>query len=48
MNLEGKCPIDTGTGDAFKIALKDGRTLDELEIALLPILPIESVRVRAP
>ncbi len=36
----------TGTGDAFKIALKDGRALDELEIALLPILPIESVRAR--
>ena len=33
------------TGDAFRIALKDGRALDDLELALLPILPIESVRV---
>ena len=36
----------TQTGDAFKIELKDGRTLDDLELALLPILPVESVRLQ--
>ena len=29
----------------FKIALKDGHGLDDLEFALLPVLPVESVRV---
>jgi hypothetical protein len=29
----------------FKIALRPGRALDELELALLPILPIESARI---
>ena len=36
----------SATNDAFKVALKDGKGLDDLELALLPILPIESVRVR--
>jgi len=31
--------------DAFRIALKAGRALDDLELALLPVLPVESVRV---
>jgi hypothetical protein len=35
----------TGTNDVFKIALRDGRGLDDLELALLPILPVESARV---
>lgn len=29
----------------YKIALRPGCTLDELELALLPILPVESVRI---
>jgi hypothetical protein len=35
----------TETNDAFKIALREGHGLDDLELALLPILPVESVRV---
>lgn len=35
----------TETNDAFKIALRQGQGLDDLELALLPILPVESVRV---
>jgi hypothetical protein len=35
----------TETNDAFKIALREGQGLDDLELALLPILPVESVRV---
>ena len=35
----------TETNDAFKITLREGQGLDDLELALLPILPIESVRV---
>jgi hypothetical protein len=35
----------TETNDAFRIALKDGSPLDDLELALLPILPVESARV---
>ena len=31
--------------DAFRIALKEGRRLDDLELALLEVLPVESVRV---
>ena len=31
--------------DAFRILLKEGRALDDLELALLPVLPVESVRV---
>jgi hypothetical protein len=30
---------------AFKIALEEGRGRDDLELALLPVLPVESVRV---
>jgi hypothetical protein len=36
----------TETNDAFKIALREGLGLDDLELALLPVLPVESVRVR--
>ena len=35
----------TETNDAFKIALREGQGLDDLELALLPVLPVESVRV---
>ena len=35
----------TETKDAFKIALREGQRLDDLELALLPVLPVESVRV---
>ncbi|MET0214805.1 MAG: hypothetical protein ABW292_17470, partial [Vicinamibacterales bacterium] len=35
----------TETNDAFEIALREGQELDDLELALLPILPVESVRV---
>jgi hypothetical protein len=35
----------TETNDAFKLALRAGQGLDDLELALLPILPVESVRV---
>ena len=31
--------------DAFRILLREGRALDDLELALLPVLPVESVRV---
>ena len=34
----------TETNDAFKIALREGQGLDDLELALLPVLPVESVR----
>ena len=37
----------TETNDAFRIALREGRGLDDLELALLPVLPVESVRVVA-
>jgi hypothetical protein len=37
----------TETNDAFKIALREGQKLDDLELALLPVLPVESVRVVA-
>jgi len=36
----------TEAGDAFKITLRDGQRLDDLELALLPVLPVESARVR--
>ena len=36
----------TETSDAFKIALGGGRGLDDLELALLPVLPVESVRIQ--
>jgi hypothetical protein len=35
----------TEINDAFKITLRDGQGLDDLELALLPVLPVESVRV---
>jgi hypothetical protein len=35
----------TETNDAFKIALGEGQGLDDLELALLPVLPVESVRL---
>lgn len=35
----------TETNDAFKLALRDGQGLDDLELALLPILPVESARL---
>ena len=35
----------TEANDAFKIALREGQALDDLELALLPVLPVESVRV---
>ena len=35
----------TETNDAFRITLREGQGLDDLEIALLPVLPVESVRV---
>ena len=35
----------TETNDAFKIALREGQGLDDLELALLPVLPVESVRL---
>jgi hypothetical protein len=38
--------IVTETNDAFRIALREGRALDDLELALLPILPVESVRLQ--
>ena len=37
----------SGTNDAFKVALKDSKGLDDLELALLPILPVEHVRLRS-
>jgi hypothetical protein len=36
----------TESNEAFKIALREDEGLDDLELALLPILPVESVRVR--
>ena len=36
----------TAANDAFKITLRGGQALDDLELALLPVLPVESVRVR--
>ena len=35
----------TETNGAFRIALREGQALDDLELALLPVLPVESVRV---
>jgi hypothetical protein len=36
----------TERNDVFKVALRDGLELDDLELALLPVLPVESVRVQ--
>jgi hypothetical protein len=33
------------TNGVYKVALRPGRGLDELELALLPILPVESARI---
>ena len=33
------------TNGVFKITLRPGCALDELELALLPILPVESARI---
>ena len=35
------------TNGVYRIALRPGCALDELELALLPILPIESARMSA-
>jgi hypothetical protein len=35
----------TETNGVYKIALRPGCALDELELALLPILPVESARI---
>jgi len=35
----------TDARDGFKITLRDGQRLDDLELALLPVLPVESARV---
>ena len=35
----------TETNDAFKIALREGQGMDDLELALLPVLPVESARL---
>ena len=35
----------TETNDALKIALTEGQRMDDLELALLPVLPVESARV---
>jgi len=35
----------TESNDAFKIALREGQGLDDLELALLPVLPVESARL---
>ena len=32
----------TEINEAFKITLKEGQGLDDLELALLPVLPVES------
>jgi len=37
----------TETNDVFKIALNEGQRLDDLELALLPVLPVESARVHS-
>jgi len=34
------------TNDGFKITLRESQRLDDLELALLPILPVESARVQ--
>jgi hypothetical protein len=44
----GRIAQVTEINGAFKIVLMDGRRLDDLELALLPVLPVESVRVQRP
>jgi hypothetical protein len=36
----------TGVNGVFRIVLREGRGLDDLELALLPVLPVESARLR--
>ena len=36
----------TETNDAFRIVLREGQGLDDLELALLSVLPVESARLR--
>jgi hypothetical protein len=36
----------TEADDAVRITLREGQGLDDLELALLPVLPVESVRLR--
>ena len=36
----------TETNDAFKIVLQEGQALDDLELALLGVLPVESARIQ--
>jgi hypothetical protein len=43
--LEAVAQVDE-VNDAFKIVLREGKGLDDLELALLPVLPVESVRVQ--
>ena len=35
----------TETNDAFRVVLREGQGLDDLELVLLPVLPVESVKV---
>jgi hypothetical protein len=43
--LEAVAQVDD-VNDAFKIVLREGKGVDDLELALLPVLPVESVRVQ--
>jgi hypothetical protein len=43
--LEAVADLTESSG-AFKIALRSGRGLDDLELALLPVLPVESARLK--
>jgi hypothetical protein len=42
--LEGVADVTEANG-VFRIVLREGRGLDDLELALLPVLPVESVRL---
>jgi hypothetical protein len=44
--LEAVADITEANG-AFKIALREGQRMDDLELALLPVLPVESARLRS-
>lgn len=44
--LEGVAHV-TEANEAFKIALRKGQRLEDLELALLPVLPVESVRLHS-
>ena len=43
--LEAVAQVSESNG-AFKIAIREDQALDDLELALLPILPVESARLR--